>query len=64
MIKLEFKWTIMYKSIVTFKEINAWKKAYELTLKIYKYTKKYPSFIRFLVLLAVDVKRKLTLLRL
>ena len=28
------------------------------------YTKKYPSFIRFLVLLAVDVKRKLTLLRL
>ncbi len=33
----------MYKSIITFKDIHAWKKAYELTLRVYRHTKNFPK---------------------
>jgi len=37
----------MYPTAITFKDIKAWQKAYELTLKIYKFTKNYPNFEQF-----------------
>lgn len=33
----------MNKCIKTFRDIIAWQKAYDLTLKIYKYTNKFPK---------------------